>query len=247
MSVASRKRASAKIAASRSKKATGKIAGKVNSSQYMWSAAWFDKTPYGAQVSRTIHSAFQAGDAGHFTPRQMVKAGVFQHYPLSGGIFNRKERVKHIILHSTETARAADAKRVIRSWNNRGLRHPGAQYVVDRDGTIYQTVDPAYATVHVNINRTRRGVNNDNSVGIEMVRTGKQKYTRSQMDSVVRLVSYLQDKYDIAGSMVLAHGYVQPSDRTDPVGFDWHKFNSDLAFLKVNQTTAFKLKPGSRG
>lgn len=244
---ANRKRISIASLRKSQKVASRKVAIKINTSHYMRHAPSFDRTPYNARISRTINGAFKSGDSGHYTPQQLVKAGVFQHYPLTGGIFKRKEKVKHVILHSTETAKTADAKRVIRSWNNRGLRHPGAQYVVDRDGSIYQTVDPTYATVHVNINRTRLGVNNDNSIGIEIVRTGNQKYTESQLESVVRLVSYLQDRYEIPRQKVLAHGYIQPSDRTDPVGFDWHKFNKDVAFLQDHQTTAFRLKPSSRG
>lgn len=73
---------------------------------------------------------------------------------------------------------------MVKSWNIRGLRHSGTQYLVDRDGTIHQTVDPKFAAVHVDINKTKYGVNNNNSIGIEIVRSGSQKYTEAQMDSL---------------------------------------------------------------
>lgn len=212
-------------------------------SRYLWSAPWFDKSPYPVAKSTLIRKSFAQGTSSEYSPQQLVKAGVFEFQPLVGGIFHRRTAVKNIILHSTETASPADAKRVILSWNNRGRSHPGAQYIVDRSGVIYQTVDPKYGTVHVNVNRTKFGVTNDNSIGVEIVRSGKQKYTRPQMDSVACLVTYLQGRYDIGRSRVLAHGYVQPSTRTDPVNFNWTAFNRDLAYLSTGQPIASNDSP----
>jgi N-acetyl-anhydromuramyl-L-alanine amidase AmpD len=151
---------------------------------------------------------------------------------MHGGVFKRRGNIKYIILHSTETARAADAQRVIRSWSNRGLRHPGAQFVVDRDGVIYCTADPTYGTSHVDEHRTKFGVNNDNSVGIEMVRTGDQDYTAEQMQSISCLVSYLQQRYSVDDAHIFGHGKVQPSDRSDPVNFNWQAFAADKDSLR---------------
>lgn len=189
----------------------------------------FDTSPLSVAASKVVKSRFARGDAGGHSPEDLVRAGVFTHYPLKGGIFNRNSDIKHIIVHSTETARPADGPRVIRSWNNRGRSHPGTQYVVDRNGVIYQTVVPTYGTMHVNSARTLKGVNNDNSIGIEIVRAGKQKYTGIQLEKVARLVDYLKDRYKI--DKVYGHGQIQPSTRTDPVAFDWKSFNQRLAVL----------------
>jgi N-acetyl-anhydromuramyl-L-alanine amidase AmpD len=107
------------------------------------------------------------------------------------------------------------------------MRHPGAQFVVDRDGIIYSTTDPDMATVHINTSKTLPGYTNDNSVGIEIVRAGSQRYTQVQLDSVMYLVSYLQSHYHVIDTNVTTHHHVQPSDRSDPVGFDL------LAFQKA--------------
>jgi N-acetyl-anhydromuramyl-L-alanine amidase AmpD len=196
-----------------------------------------------AEAAKGLRAAFENGMAGRHAPQALVQAGVFEHIPLEGGIFERREGVKHIVMHSTETERPADGPRVIKSWN-RGIRHPGAQYVVDRDGVIYQTVDPAYGTVHVDIFRAERGVNNDNAIGIEIVRSGDQKYTKAQLDSVTRLVAYLQDRFDVPNSGIVGHGQIQPSNRTDPVNFDWNRFVTSLSALK-NASQAVTLKEKS--
>ena len=185
-------------------------------------------------------NAFQNGTASSFSPAALVSAGTFTEDPLKGGIFERRDPVQYIILHSTETGRPADAQLVIKSWN-RGLRHPGAQYIVDRDGTIYQTVDPKFATSHVDTRISLFGVNNSNSVGIEMVRSGKQAYTQDQLDSVTHLVVYLQQRFHVSDDHIMSHHQVQPSDRFDPVNFDWTAFHTAAADLR-NRTTAADLR-----
>jgi N-acetyl-anhydromuramyl-L-alanine amidase AmpD len=76
----------------------------------------------------------------------------------------------------------------------------------------------------VNDFRTVGGVNNSNSVGIEIVRTGTQQYTQGQRRSIVQLVTYLQQLYSISDERVVGHGQIQPSTRTDPVNFRWDRF-----------------------
>lgn len=193
--------------------------------------------PYSDIVSGAIIESFQEGKAGIYTPEHMVRAGAFTYQPLIGGIHVRNAAVKNLIIHSTETARVATGKDIIRSWNARGLAHPGTQYVVDRDGVIYLTLDPKYASSHVNEKRTLKGVTNDNSIGIEIVRTGKQQYTKTQLASLVRLVSYIKDRFQIY--KIYGHGQIQPSNRTDPVAFDWARFSQNLAMLRGESQTAY--------
>ncbi|MBI4532950.1 MAG: N-acetylmuramoyl-L-alanine amidase, partial [Candidatus Melainabacteria bacterium] len=107
-------------------------------------------------------------------------------------------------------------------------------YVVDRDGTILQATDPDLATVHLNIFKTLKGINNDNSIGIEMVHTGRQNYPSEQRSAVIRLTSYLQDRYKIHDDNVITHCYAQQGDHTDPVAFDWDSFLKDkLRFRRL--------------
>ena len=197
---------------------------------FMMKAPNFDKTPLPAAQAEEIKRAFHRGKAGKYPPNLLVRAGLVKHYPMKGGIFHRREPVKYLIMHSTETARPADATRVIRSWSNRGRRHPGAQYVVDRDGTIYMAVDPRLSTVHVNIFKTLKGINNDNSIGIEMVHSGKQKYEEAQVASVVKLATYLREYFGIPDKRVITHKYAQQGHHTDPVNFAWKTF-----LAKVNK------------
>ncbi len=207
---------------------------------FMMNAPDFDRSPLPESMSADVMREFVRGQAGHRPAATMVRAGVFKYHPLKGGIFFRREPIKYIIMHSTETGNPnMDAPRVINSWNSRGRRHPGAQFVVDRDGTIYQAVDPDLGTVHINIFKTIAGVNNDNCIGIEMVHSGSQDYPPALVVSAVRLVNYLQERYGIPDENVTTHRYVQQGDHTDPVRFDWTGF-----ILKKNKlrTEAIAMK-----
>jgi hypothetical protein len=184
----------------------------------------FDLSPLAADQSALIRGAFLRGTGDSYSPRTLVKAGVVSYHPIRGGIFWRREPIKYIIIHSTEPGVPQIAQRIIESWSSLGRRHPGAQYVVDRDGTIFQAADPDLATVHVNIFKTLPGINNDDAVGIEMCHSGKQDYPPEQVDAVVKLVVYLQNRYSVPDTNVVTHKYAQQGDHTDPVNFDWSGF-----------------------
>ncbi len=136
----------------------------------------FDATPLPDEISTQIKRSFYSGNAEQYPTRSLVRAGIASYYPMRGGIFWRREPIKYLIMHSTEPGIPVGAKTIIDGWSHGGRRHAGAHYVVDRDGTIYQAVDPDLATVHVNIFKTLPGINNDNSIGIEMCHQGGQDY-----------------------------------------------------------------------
>ncbi|MBA3856982.1 MAG: hypothetical protein C0507_08760 [Cyanobacteria bacterium PR.3.49] len=206
---------------------------------FLMHAPSFDKSPLDQSTSERIARAWDRGIADSFPARSLVRAGIVQYHPLRGGIYYRREPVKYIILHSTETGIPVSAVNVIEGWSSMGRRHPGAQYVVDRDGTIYQAVDPDLATVHVNIFKTLPGINNDNSIGIEMNHTGRQNYPQAQREAVNKLLAYLQQRYQVENANVITHRYAQQGDHTDPVNFDLDGF---LAYNRNFQRRALAYK-----
>ncbi len=210
-------------------------------SLFLMHAPAFDKSPLDQQTSEKIARAWDRGIADSYPARTLVRAGVVSYHPLRGGIFYRREPVKYIVLHSTETGVPVSAVNVIEGWSSMGRRHPGAQYVVERDGTIYQAVDPDLATVHVNIFKTLPGINNDNSIGIEMNHTGRQNYPAAQREAVSKLLAYLQNRYQVDHANVITHRYAQQGDHTDPVNFDLEGF---LAYKNnfQKQALAYKVK-----
>ena len=70
---------------------------------FMMDAPAFDRTPISQDKSSEIMRQFVRGQAGHHPAATMVQAGIFKYHALKGGIFHRREPVKYIIMHSTET------------------------------------------------------------------------------------------------------------------------------------------------
>lgn len=217
---------------------------------FMMNAPSTNRLPLAQNVSSEIMRAFVRGEAGNYTSNQLVRAGVFKYHALKGGIFHRREPIKYIIMHSTETGNPnMGAQRIINSWSSRGRRHPGAQFVIARDGQIWQSVDPDMGTVHVNIFKTIPGVNNDNCIGIEMIHSGRQNYPPALITSAVRLVNYLQERYGIPDENITTHRYVQNGDHTDPVNFNWAQFiiaKNKLRTLAMNSKLA-NIREAARG
>jgi hypothetical protein len=207
---------------------------------FLWHPPEFDQSPLSIALAQKVRYNFLSGTAGDVMADTLVRAGVATYHPLKGGVFWRREPIKYIIMHSTEAGSVMDAERIIDSWGSMGRRHAGAHYVVDREGHIFQAVDPDLATVHVNIFKTLPGINNDNAIGIEMVHTGAQSYTAEQKASVIRLVSYLQDHFQVADGNVITHKYAQQGDHTDPVNFDWSAFLATKAEFR-KQALATKM------
>jgi hypothetical protein len=191
---------------------------------FMWKAPDFDRSPLDESLAGKVKEAFARGVADDLPAEKLVRAGVFSYYPLSGGIFKRREAIKYIVLHSTETGIPVGARNVINGWNSLGRRHAGTHFVVERDGTILMALDPELASVHVNVFKTLPGINNDNTLGIEMNHTGRQDYPAAQRQATMRLVTYLQHRYNVTSENVISHRYAQQGDHTDPVNFDLDVF-----------------------
>lgn len=204
----------------------------------------YDHSPLDAETAAKVREAFRIGTADVYPPHFLVRAGTVYHYPLRGGIFKRRDTVKYIVVHSTETGVPQDAKHVIDAWSSGGRRHPGTQYIIDRDGTIFQPVHPDWGTVHVNIFKTLPGINNDNTIGIEMCHWGHITYPAEQRQACKMLVAYLQDRYHVLDENVITHRYAQQGDHTDPVAFDWEGF---LAQKNQFRLAALPLKRPAAG
>jgi hypothetical protein len=207
---------------------------------FLYQPPAFDLTPLPEEQADKIRKAFMQGTAGDYPTRSLVRARLMTYYPIRGGVFFRRESIKNIIMHSTEPGRPISAQAVIDGWSHLGRRHPGAHYVIERDGTIYQALDPDLAAVHINIFKTLPGFDNDNSVGIEMNHQGGQEYPSAQVQSAVRLAAYLQSHYHIPDRNVVTHRYAQQGDHTDPVNFNWDNFIAEKTSLQ-NQALNWRL------
>ncbi len=141
----------------------------------------------------------------------------FGHQKTSG------RKIDTIILHSSYDALGDEPysySGLVEEYRQYGV---AAHYLIDRKGKIYQLVrdqDIAYHAGQSQVPDGRTSVNSF-SLGIEIMNTKEENYTKSQYQALNELLNYLEDQYSI--KYTLGHNDIAPDRKTDPWNFDWDK------------------------
>lgn len=139
-----------------------------------------------------------------------------------------------LVLHSGEGSKASDLKEL--TDNQRPLnKRVSAHYYVDRQGTIYELIDPATrAAWHAGTSAwAGRGSAEirDLSVGIETEHKQGQDWPQAQRSSLTALCRYLIERFNIPRSMVVAHRWIAPSRKLDPTNWPNAELKPWIAML----------------
>lgn len=117
--------------------------------------------------------------------------------------FYQGNTIKYIVVHGTGapggTDRAIDNAR----YFNGGDRGSSAHYFVD-DTSIYQVIEDYNGAWHCGDGGNAYGINNQNSVSLEMCCTNFD-YSAATVKNAVDLVKYLQAKYNVPNERVVRH------------------------------------------
>ena len=131
-------------------------------------------------------------------------------------------KIDTVVLHSSYNPNgdpySVNAVRGI--WQSYGV---APHYMVARDGTVYQLVadkDIAYHAGESTMKDGRKNVN-DFSIGVEILNTKDDEYTKAQYQAVKDLIAYLKGKHSI--KYVVGHDDIAPGRKTDPWNFNWSK------------------------
>ena len=132
--------------------------------------------------------------------------------------------VDTIILHHTAGPTTSSCVR----WFENPESQVSAHYVVGKDGSIIQMVNPFYRAWHAGVSRDIRGKENLNNftIGIEIVHTGKPEelYPDDQVMAVRLLCGYLaRHKYKNQIVQIASHEFiaVPPGRKPDPINYPW--------------------------
>jgi len=144
------------------------------------------------------------------------KIDVSYKYQLKG--YNRPSGaiVDRIILHHTGDDAAS------KTYSTLVKRKLSVHYIIDRDGTIYYTVDEAKMAYHAEDWNSR-------SIGIEIVNTGHKdmEYTQSQYESIKSLINDIADRRSsitVDDEHVIGHYDASEIGKWDPSpNFEWAK------------------------
>ena len=171
--------------------------------------------------------------------------------------FNSRKRstskVKYIIFHYTGMKSENEAIRKLTNKNSKVSCH----YFIKRNGSIILMVPEIYAAWHAGKSYWKKDkLLNRKSIGIEIANKGHdygyQKFTKKQLNSLIRLLKYLIKKYKIHRSNILGHSDVSFERKKDPgekfpweylsnfkIGI-WFNFNENklkkLRKLKISNT-----------
>jgi len=94
-------------------------------------------------------------------------------------------------------------------------------YLIDRAGKTIKMIDEKKIAWHAGKSKWKNFKNlNNNSIGIELVnkghRLGYQKFSKKQIDQLVKLCRLLQKKFKIPKSCILGHSDIAPLRKIDP-------------------------------
>ncbi len=154
--------------------------------------------------------------------------------------------VDTIVLHHTAGPTTASCVR----WFENPESQVSSHYVVGKDGSIIQMVNPFYRAYHAGVSRDIRGKENLNnfSIGIEIVNMGNgtDKFTPDQVMAVRLLCGYLsRHKYRNQIHQIVSHEYiaVPPGRKNDPLDYPWESLYDVADELKIRLIYGQSTKP----
>lgn len=101
---------------------------------------------------------------------------------------------KHIIIHETDnTSKGAGAETHCKAQANGNIGKASVHYYVDDTG-VYQAVEHKHATWNCGDGNNRYGINNKNTISIEICVNSDSDYNKA-VDNTVELVRYLKNGY----------------------------------------------------
>ena len=140
-----------------------------------------------------------------------------------------KKQIKFIIFHYTGMRKEADALTRLTDQRSKVSSH----YFIKSNGKILNLIPETYVAWHAGISawRNYRSINKF-SIGIEISNPGHdnkyKKFSKKQINSIVKLSKHLKQKYNIASKFILGHSDIAPERKKDPgEKFPWKKLSEN--------------------
>ena len=166
--------------------------------------------------------------------------------------FDQKKRkrneIKFIIFHYTGMKNEIDAINRLTGLKSKVSSH----YFIKKNGEILTMVPDLYIAWHAGISNWKKYKNlNKYSIGIEISNPGHdfkyKKFTKKQINSVLKLSNFLIEKYKIRPKNILGHSDISPDRKKDPgekfpweflakkkIGY-WHNLSQRILLKERNK------------
>ncbi len=153
----------------------------------------------------------------------------------------KKKEVKFIIIHYTGMRSEKKAlQRLTSSKSN-----VSCNYFIRSNGKIIEVVPDEYASWHAGVSRWKnKRFLNKSSIGIEIQNPGHQnkyvKFSKKQINSILKLLKFLVKKYKIHKNFVLGHSDISPDRKKDPgEKFPWKTLSQNKLSVWHNLSNAY--------
>lgn len=138
-----------------------------------------------------------------------------------------------IVLHSGEGTKKSDLETLLND-NVPPIKRVSAHYYVDRQGNVYELVDPHKRAWHAGtslyLGRTSW---NDFAIGIETEHKSGQNWPQSQCTAIKELCEMLIGQFHIQQKWIAAHRWLAPRRRSDPSNWSNESLNVWISNLYV--------------
>ena len=160
------------------------------------------------------------------------------------------KQIKFIIFHYTGMKKESDSLKRLKNIQSEVSSH----YFIKNNGKIVTLVPDLYIAWHAGISYWKNfKLLNNNSIGIEVNNPGHnfnyKKFSRKQINSILRLTKFLIKKYQIKPQNILGHSDIAPIRKKDPgekfpwkylsqhkIGF-WHELDQKILIKNRNLKT----------
>ena len=159
------------------------------------------------------------------------------------------KNIKFVIFHYTGIRREIDAIKLLTDEKSKVSCH----YFIKNNGEILTLVPDSYISWHAGVSSWKNYKSiNKNSIGIEISNPGHdftyKKFSNKQINSLLKLTTFLIKKYNIKSNFILGHSDISPDRKKDPgekfpwkyfsknkIGY-WHSLKEKKLLKKRNQT-----------
>ncbi len=119
-----------------------------------------------------------------------------------------------------------------------------AHYVICKDGTVHHMLNDYLRAWHAGAGRWGNVTDiNSSSIGIELDNNGFDSFPTAQINSLLTVLTALQNQYNIPVANFIGHADIAPSRKVDPnVHFPW-KLLAENGFGLWYDTTGVSLPP----
>ena len=132
-------------------------------------------------------------------------------------IKRKAKNIKFIIFHYTGMKKEIDAINLLTDQKSKVSCH----YFIKKNGEILNLVPDLYISWHAGVSSWKSFNSiNKNSIGIEISNPGHdfkyKKFPTKQINSILKLTTFLIKKYKIKSNFILGHSDIAPDRKKDP-------------------------------